>query len=816
MANRQQRQHFGPGLLATIAAGICFAAFAWLDLMLMTGEGRIAAVWVPNAVALVFLLRQRTANPWLVLLACGAGNIGANLLHNDPVVLAVGLALSNILEIAIAFYLCRRLCGFSPDLREMRQLGRFAFSAGIVAPLFSAALAMFVLATSRGIPSFQDFAMWAVTDSLGMLTVAPVLMILLDAISRRQRLTVAEARTWAILTIGGTSITVLVFIQSEYPLLFLIAPVVVIHAFFLGAPGTAFSLIKVATISTVCTLLDLGPISDLPGGGQQQLIVMQLFLATNFVISLPIAALLHEREMTLEALKESRKDYKTVCENITDSVLRYDLAGRCIFASPSAIDVQGVPPEEMVGSVASERVHEEARGRIEQATRQLVSGQVEKDRFVYRRYLDDDLGRPVFIEATCGLVRDSATNLPEEIVVSTRDVTERVNLEKDLVRARRHAENAVAAKSQFLANMSHEIRTPMNGVLGFAQLLLTSDLTDEQRAQVELIAESGSNMMSLLSDILDIAKIESRTVRIEEQTCEIRSLLKFCVEFHAQNAKSRGLDVAWTASKDLPDYLVTDPLRLRQILHNLVGNAVKFTSSGSISVHAGTVRDQIEITVSDTGIGIAPDHSDLIFEPFKQVESEARRSYGGSGLGLAISRQLAELLGGSLRVTSAPGKGSTFTLLLPLRQVDMNTPENQAIVRSDKSGLQLPRRKILLAEDHPVNRRLVEAMLEKCGQEVVLAEDGMLAIEAVKAAKDGGHPVDLILMDIQMPNCDGHQAATHLRNLGYSEAELPIIALTANAYEEDVTAAIDAGMQSHIAKPVKLETLKDALVQWLA
>ena len=802
-------------LLIAILAGAIFGLVAWVDIMISRGDGRVAAVWVPNAIALAFLMVQKRAPFVPIVVAIWLCNSGANLLVGDTAIRAFGLAGCNAIEISTAYLLARRWCAHECDMRDSKQLFFFVIAAGIIAPLVSASAAHVILQFTGG-AGFRDFYIWALTDSLGMVTLAPALLIFFDGFKNRSKPRPTQTAKWVLLTLLGTSLTLLVFTQSSYPFLFLVAPVVILHAFYLGSLGTAFSTLKVAVISTTCTLLGYGPLTLIPPEGPARVLVLQLFLATIFVMGLPVAAALHRQRVMVRELAEKEADYSALVGNLTDAVLRFDLSGCCTYASPAALQVQGVEPAELIGTIASERVHPDSRERVAEASRRLAAGEIDRDRFVYRRHLDREDGSPSYIEAYCGLVRDQETGEPRETIVSTRDITDRIELEQNLVRARRHAENAALARSQFLANMSHEIRTPMNAVLGFTELLLASDLRDDQRQQVELISESGYTMMSLLSDILDISKIEAGRIEIENQACDIKHVVSSCIRFHKDNALARGLNLDLQISEDIPPMVMLDALRVRQIMHNLLGNAIKFTAVGEVVVSLKRRSQKLIITVSDSGIGIAEDRIDAIFEPFEQAENHTSRKYGGSGLGLAISRNLAELMSGTLEVTSKLGTGTVFVLKLPLEIASGDWEKPGGAVSSDVSpAVALPRGRILLAEDHPVNRKLVQTMLERLGQEVELAEDGILAIEAIRQSSSNGQPFQLVLMDVQMPNCDGYEASKQLRAMGFTAEQLPIVALTANAYQEDADAAIAAGMQDHVAKPVSMETLSEVLLRWL-
>ncbi|WFL78259.1 ATP-binding protein [Altererythrobacter arenosus] len=799
-------------LVYAALGGLAFSLLAYASIELTRGDGRIAAVWIPNAVALAFLLRVRVPREPLFLFALVVGNICANLAVGDPLPLALGLACANSIEIGVAVWLTRRLCGPRPVMENLDDLARLVFAAALVAPLLSAIPATLVLAKGEG-AAFGVLVKWAATDGLGMAIITPALLIFHDAWINRRWPTRAEAVEWAALTTIGTSLTIAIFAQSQYPLLFAPAPIVLSHAFRLGPLGTAFSVIKMAAIASIFTSMGLGPINIIDHSKTNEIIVLQAFIASAFLIGLPVAAALSGRVRMLEQIENGRRELAVLADNITDAVLCYDLAGMCTYASPSVEEVLGEDVESFLGNRASDRAHPDARQQIVEVEQRLLTGESEKERFTYRRFLDDAEGNPVYIEADCAIARNIENGEVEGIIVSARDVTERVELEKLLVRARRHAENAAHAKSEFLANMSHEIRTPMNGVLGFAELLLQTPLEKEQRRHAELIVQSGRSMMLLLNDILDLSKIEAGQIVIDPQPVELEALLEECATIQRASAEKKGLKLTF-AQAATPNWVLTDGLRLRQIVLNLVGNAVKFTEQGMISVGYELAEGQFTITVTDTGIGISADRIYRIFKPFEQGESDTARRYGGTGLGLSISRQLAELLGGYLDVASTPGKGTTFSLTLPL--VEATAGPQPAAAPAPPQPAHLPRAShILLVEDHDVNRLLVKEMLQRCGQTVAIAHDGTEAVAAVLDAHMRGEPFDLVLMDIQMPGCDGYAATRAIRGEGIRPDTLPIIALTANAFPEDISAARDSGMQGHLAKPLVFAELVGALQRWL-
>ncbi|GAA4647666.1 hypothetical protein GCM10023115_56280 [Pontixanthobacter gangjinensis] len=809
---------FQPAKLAAsftryLIAAILFGVIAFAAIELTRGNGRIAMVWIPNAIAVAILLRWKVRHEAVFLLMMWAGNVSANLLAGDAPEIAAALAFCNAIEISVALALTRRFTGRHPDMRRIDDLMQFVFFAGICAPAVAATLAMLVL-DMAGIPLAPAWLKWLVTDGLGMILIAPSLLIFIDAARAPRRLTKLELVEWPVIFACSSAVTIVVFSQTQFPLLFLIPLVVLVHAFRMGSLGTALAILKIGFIATFLTWMESGPIHLSDHSQDAQLMVLQAFLATAFIIGLPIAAILNKQRSMIDNLEDREARLSLLADNMSDAVMRYNMQGECTFASASVADVLGRPVHEFLGRRPTDNIHPDEMETIPAIQMRLLKGESDKERFTYRRLLDDAEGRPAFIEADCVLVRDAVSNEAQTIIVSCRDVSDRIRLEKKLVRARRHAENAASAKSQFLANMSHEIRTPMNGVLGFVELLLQADLPEEQRRHAKLIQDSGNSMMSLLNDILDISKIEAGQVKLHPEPVEVRDCIMSCLSLYAANAVQKNITLQAIVADDLPAQITTDGLRLRQIILNLLGNAVKFANEGDIYVEAKCDRDDLVVAVTDNGIGIEKQRLDAIFRPFEQGDTSTSRKYGGTGLGLPISRNLAELLGGSLSATSTLGQGSKFELRIPLKISDGHASVVQEPELAATTEL-LAGSRILLAEDHDINQILVMAMLERCDQDVELAEDGQKAVTAVMTAKAQGRPFHLVLMDIQMPECDGYTATKTIRELGISADDLPIVALTANAFADDREAAIQSGMQGHLSKPLKFELLENTLRQWL-
>lgn len=517
-------------------------------------------------------------------------------------------------------------------------------------------------------------------------------------------------------------------------------------------------------------------------------------------------------------LVESEQRFRDVSEAVGEFIWEVDRDGRYTYASPRVIEVLGVAPEHVLGHTPFDFVPEEDLAAMRERSEEILSSGGAFRNFEHR--VRQPSGRVLWISVS-GVPRHDAKGAVIGYRGASLDITQRRAYEQELVLQKNAAEAGGRAKGNFLAMMSHEIRTPLNSVLGFADLLMATPLDDTQREHLQTIRTSGDALLVLLNDILDLSKIESGHLEVEFRATDVPRCLREALELYRANALAKGLSLTLDLAPDVPPHVLTDASRLRQILLNLVGNAVKFTAEGGVEVSARLIAEdaaetapRLRITVRDTGIGIHPEQGERLFLPFTQADSSTTRRFGGTGLGLAISKRLAHLLGGDLTLLENDGPGATFALDLP---AIAPTPEQLA---GDEAAPALerfpgnavariePAPRVLVVDDNPTNRKLTAQLLAQLGAE---SETASSAKECF--ARLAGGTFDFILMDVQMPGMDGLEATRQIRA---REAETGagrrrIVALTADAMVGDRERCLAAGMDDYLTKPLRRAELARVL-----
>jgi PAS domain S-box len=514
---------------------------------------------------------------------------------------------------------------------------------------------------------------------------------------------------------------------------------------------------------------------------------------------------LAERETVENALEKSEQRYRRLVENAGDAFFLLDGSGIIRDVNQTACDSLGYDRSELMGHSAARIAPDYQSSRNDRLFAQL---RVKPATFRTRLLCKDKQTLPVEVR----LAAFSEGNQRYFFGI-VRDITARLQMESELVRAKEEAENADQAKSRFLANMSHEIRTPLNGMLGMLQLMEDTSLTKEQRLYAHEAIQSCNRLTQLLGDILDISRIESKKMQIRNDPFSLAEEFRTLSTLFEPSARQKGLRLVFHIDPEIPPALLGDPSRLQQIFSNLIGNALKYTDAGTVSVQAalaggehGKVCD-ILFTVQDSGTGIGQDALQHLFEPFMQEDNSYTRRYQGAGLGLSIVKRLVDLMQGSVDVESTPGKGSIFSVRLPLA-VSETGMEPTAPDKTNSADLDMEGLRVLVAEDDRVNLLSITRFLEKHGMIVTSAGNGEEALELLR-----NNHFDIVFMDIQMPVLDGVEATKKIRTLPQFKevADIPIVALTAYALRGDREKFLAQGMSGYLSKPVELDALTKLL-----
>ncbi|GAA4296457.1 hybrid sensor histidine kinase/response regulator [Nibribacter koreensis] len=511
-----------------------------------------------------------------------------------------------------------------------------------------------------------------------------------------------------------------------------------------------------------------------------------------------------DRLRTEQELRHTQEQLETVISGAPIILWAIDTAGTYSMCRGNGLSLIGLQQDELVGASAFEVFKEFSS--VMACMRRALGGHSCKCTIQMQQVWFDCLFLPM---------RDQDQVVG--VIGVCYDITERIAIEQELKNAKDAALGVARVKEQFLANMSHEIRTPMNGILGLTELLWNTRLDDRQREFLQAINTSANNLMVIINDLLDFSKIEAGKITLESIPFDLRPLIKQLLAILEIKAKERNNSLKFFLDSDIPDIVQGDPVRLSQILNNLIGNALKFTENGSVKLSIEVMAQEaervfIEFTVSDTGIGIQEEKLTTIFDKFTQGSNDTTRRFGGTGLGLSIAKELVEVQGGKIAVESVMGQGSTFKVVIPFLKTDAALPSNGTLLPEADNHLEkLAGARVLLAEDNPINQLLVKRLLEDRHMSYQVANNGREALDLLTA-----HDFDLVLMDMQMPEMDGYEAMQHIRQEMGAKSTIPIIALTAHATQGEATKCIMAGANSFVSKPFKAQILLKEMASYLS
>jgi len=790
----------------------------WLGLQVPYIGAHITLIWLPTGIAVAALLRWG-GNLWPGVFT---GAFLVNVAISGNPLLAAGIAIGNTLApLLTARWLSRT--DFHVEFDRQKDVVNF-LAAATVGMLLSATggiLSLMAVGVVTGENFLFAWSAWWMGDTVGVLLAAPFCLTVNRTNLEKLVLARKELLIWSLVAIP---VVWLAFVQDyphlgkTLPLAFMTLPLVAWSALRFGHTGATLASFVFSVVGAWCTATGHGTF-HLPDAGIS-LLLLWLYMATAVLSGLLILALLAERQQVENNLRISQDKLNRLFELSPLGIALTDMQGHYLEFNEAFRQICDYPTEQLKAldywELTPKEYAADEQHQLETLVRSGRYGPYEKE------YIRRDGSRiPLRLNGVLMTDREGRRFIWSII----EDISERRRQDRQLQAALEAAEAANLAKSRFLATMSHEIRTPMNGILGMAQLLLLPALSDEERQEyARTVLGSGQTLLALLNDILDLSKVEAGRLDLTDNPFVPSELLGEVLHLFAEPAKAKGLRLESRWVGTVADGYVADALRIRQMLSNLVSNAVKFTAQGQVMVEAREVERNgqdvlLEFAVQDTGIGIARERQHILFKPFSQADASTTRQFGGTGLGLSIVLSLARLMGGDAGVISAEGAGSRFWFRVRARLLDGADilpgagSDIGALLASQGEAGRETKARVLVAEDNAVNRVVVEAILGKMAHQVECVDNGKAAVEAVM---NGSQP-DLILMDVQMPEMDGLQATREIRQWEKATGRppVPIIAVTAGTFDADRQQCLAAGMDDFLSKPVSLSALLPVLSKWL-
>ena len=667
------------------------------------------------------------ARRWPALLASlTLGNVLGDVLLGGEHLSNLGTQLCNVGQALLCAFALRRMLGRSVEFTRFRDVSIFAAVAFVVSGL-AAGYATVVRESWAEPDLLHHFLTWTLSDSLGLLIVTPALMGL-DREALRRFLEPQVRLQNLSLQALASAVMILVTIEPQLQMRSVGLTLLTLIAFRSEMAGAAIGVLVAATIAMVSSAFGLGLAAGAPGS-----LNTQGFLLCCVVTAFPVAATIGRRRKLETTLAARAHDFQMLVDHSTDLILRVDRSDVVVYASPSARRL-GYEPSQLVGQALAEIIHPEDVEFRRLGMQVLFDGGVLGPEVQCEQRVRTASGAWIWIEESPQAVM-GADGRAEEVVTAWRDITERKALECELEHKRREAEAAAEAKSDFLANMSHEIRTPLTAVIGFADLLEEVEALPAQAAlYTDRISTAGRTLLMVVNDILDFSKLEAGQIELDPQPFDPARLVGETIELVRAQAVAKGLDVELDIGLGLPDAVVADGSRVRQIVLNLLSNALKFTELGAVTVSVawdGAAQGALRISVSDTGPGLSNEQTAKLFQRFSQADASISRKHGGTGLGLAICRSLAELMGGAIGVDSVEGLGATFWFHIA---APVAAPVSVGVSRTVAVTAPASRAThILVVDDVPVNRELVRVVLSASGFQVTEADGGAQAIQLAAA-----------------------------------------------------------------------------------
>ena len=795
--------------LYALAVFVAYYLTARLGLSINAVSEFASAVWPPTGIAIAAILLGGPSMAVAVMAAAFAVNyeIGESLQ------VATGIAVGNTLEALVAANLINRIKDFDWTFGHIHHVMRFISDVVIASTLVSAVIGTTVILIAGKLAP-QEIAntliTWWLGDALGALIVTPFIM----AWSKYSIKSLIQKKTWefaTLLTIAVLTCSYL-FIDLdlwqfwnviEFRRVYLIFPLIIWSALRFGSIGVASLMIIVSAFSSFGATTHSFIFRSTHAN--ESLHAVQIFIGISALTGVIIAAAVKQFQI-------SESKFRAMFEMTGVAMVQTDLQGRFILINDQFCSMTGYSREDLMGSTFSLITHPDDIAPNAVLFERLITG---KDKYLHfeKRYIKKD-GQIIWVIVDSTLLSDETTGKSSSTIAVLQDITTRKIAELSAESALKQAEDANRAKSAFLASMSHEIRTPLGVILGFSELLRDQDLPSETRSEFnETVFRNAQELGRLIDDILDLSKVEAGRLDVAREPIRLNVLLNDIRDTFSASAKAKNLSLGMSVDENVPDEIASDQKRLRQILINIVGNAVKFTAHGHIQINVALTKstpeanDLLTFEVSDTGCGISKEDAAILFQPFTQAKKAAVQNIRGTGLGLVLSRHLAKLLGGDVCLKeSLPNVGSTFVVTVNPGAMAKKKSISPA-KKTNSDNLRLDGVKILVAEDTPDQSILINYLLSDLGAKVEMVENGALAVD--KALSD---TFDVILMDMQMPILNGYEATQRLRNEGYNG---PIIALTAQAMSEDPKKCRDAGCSDHLAKPFSQDSLRLKIREYL-